>query len=91
MTPTPGPWTVDRINHPAGVDVSFEVVCGRRLIVQVEDEGEALLIALAPEMFDLLTTFASAFDYDLEFIGDIQPETVAATKVLIAKLGAKDA
>ncbi|MER9217911.1 hypothetical protein NKI48_03100 [Mesorhizobium sp. M0644] len=69
MKHTPGPWVAKRINYARGLDVSFEVLAGKELVVQTImrevgvgwrndiiaiDAANASLAAAAPDMFAAL-------------------------------------
>jgi hypothetical protein len=88
-----GPWTVDRINHPTAPDVSFEVVCGRKIIAQTSDENEALLLAAAPDLLEVLREIVDdAVGERRDPLWIVDRDLIGKANLLLAKLdGAKDA
>lgn len=65
---TPGPWSVERVDYELhGMDASYEVTAGRRVVVQThmreiksegnflaEDAANCRLIAAAPDLLEAL-------------------------------------
>lgn len=76
----PGCWTVEPVVQTDGFAGGYRWL----------SEEDARLIAAAPELLEIVTAFAAAFDEDLFVVGNIEPETVAAAKALLATIKGKE-